>query len=728
MNWRNVRLIFAREIRDQLRDRRTLFMIVVLPLLLYPLVGMSLFQVINFMQEHAAKVLVIGGEQLSTDPPLIVKGEFNSKLFASLKAEKLIDMDSFSHLAPEAPAESPADRLQRQILGGEAELDLGDYEVAVYFPPDFAEKMAAGEDPSPLVFHNTSQKKSQTANRRMMSVLIRWKQLLVEEKLLANNLPVTTTRPFVIEQRDVASEEHRGSAVWSILLPIVLIIWALTGAFYPAVDLCAGEKERGTLETLLSSPALRSEIVLGKLATVMLFSIVTAALNLGSLATTGALFATRMPEVASQLNLGPLPLSAMAWMLLALLPLSALFSALCLALAALARSTKEGQYYLMPLLFLTMPLAMWPMAPGVELTLGTSLIPVTGVMLVLRELLQGNYADALWYTAPTLLVTLTCMALAIRWAVAQFHSETVLFGEAERLDLMLRLKRMVTHRRPTPTVAAAFMCAVLILIVRFFMGLMMPRPTDFGEFFLLQALTLVAFVAGPALLMTALLTRSARRTLLLRRTRWEAIPIAALLAVALHPVAIALHRVVAEIYPMPGGLDQLGELTKLFAEAEMWQVLLLLAVLPAICEELAFRGFILSGLRHLGSKWGAIVISSIFFGITHLMLQQSVMAAIIGVVIGYMAVQTGSLLPCMVYHVVHNGLMFIVMQLAKDGDLTWLLGEGNVKDLDYPLWFTAIGVVIAIAIMRWLHGLPVELSPEESRQAAIDKSAHAPLG
>jgi len=160
----------------------------------------------------------------------------------------------------------------------------------------------------------------------------------------------------------------------------------------------------------------------------------------------------------------------------------------------------------------------------------------------------------------------------------------------------------------------------------------------------------------------------------------------------------------------------------------MWQVVLLLAVLPAICEELAFRGFILSGLRHLGSKWGAIVISSIFFGITHLMLQQSVTAAILGMVIGYMAVQTGSLLPCMVYHVVHNALMFVMMQLADDGDLTWLLGEGKIEDLDYPLWFTAIGAVIAIAIMRWLHGLPVELSPEESRQAAIDKSAHAPLG
>ena len=73
MNWSNVRLILAREVRDQMRDRRTLFMIFVLPLLLYPLLGISLFQVTNFMQEHASKILVIGGEELSTDPELFIE-------------------------------------------------------------------------------------------------------------------------------------------------------------------------------------------------------------------------------------------------------------------------------------------------------------------------------------------------------------------------------------------------------------------------------------------------------------------------------------------------------------------------------------------------------------------------------------------------------------------------------------------------------------------------------
>src|SRR5205085_1917910 len=108
------------------------------------------------------------------------------------------------------------------------------------------------------------------------------------------------------------------------------------------------------------------------------------------------------------------------WLLLALLPMSALFGALCLALAAFAKSSKEGQYYLMPLMLVTMPLVILPMAPGVELTLGNSLIPITGVVLLLRALLEGNYLDALPFVLPVAGVTLVCCLWAIRWAVDQF--------------------------------------------------------------------------------------------------------------------------------------------------------------------------------------------------------------------------------------------------------------------------------------------------------------------
>ena len=108
-----------------------------------------------------------------------------------------------------------------------------------------------------------------------------WRIASVEQQSGASTSPAVAARPFERKQIDVASRVRRRAAIWSKILPFVLMIWALTGAFYPAVDLCAGEKERGTLETLLSSPAARSEIVWGKLLTVMTFSMATVTAQFG---------------------------------------------------------------------------------------------------------------------------------------------------------------------------------------------------------------------------------------------------------------------------------------------------------------------------------------------------------------------------------------------------------------------------------------------------------------
>ena len=168
-------------------------------------------------------------------------------------------------------------------------------------------------------------------------------------------MPANVARPFELKPHDVAEPRQQQAPMWSKILPFVLFIWALTGAFYPAVDLCAGEKERGTLETLLSSPALRSEIVWGKLLTVMTFSIATALLESGEPGHHGPIsWSTSCRRCRRASRWRRLRLAAAGgrslWLVVALVPMSALFSALCLACAAFARSTKEGQYYLMPLL------------------------------------------------------------------------------------------------------------------------------------------------------------------------------------------------------------------------------------------------------------------------------------------------------------------------------------------------------------------------------------------
>ena len=167
------------------------------------------------------------------------------------------------------------------------------------------------------------------------------------------NLPPHFDNPVQIVDPDAAKSSGKQAAegLFEMLvriIPFMIVMWSLAGALYPAVDLCAGEKERGTMETLLISPAGREEIVVGKFLTIWFFSGLTALLNLLSLGATTWQFRGMLPGEA--LRPGPL-----LWCVVLVLPLSAFFSAISLAVGAYARSSKEGQYYLMPLFLLTMP-------------------------------------------------------------------------------------------------------------------------------------------------------------------------------------------------------------------------------------------------------------------------------------------------------------------------------------------------------------------------------------
>lgn len=730
MNWNNVKLIFGREVRDQLRDRRTLFMIAVLPLLLYPLLGMSFLQISQFLRDHAAKVLLVGLPNAPDLPPLVDGKQFASDLFIAPERARLLEVT----LEPDTTSDAAAQQKRASELA-----QSGAYAVVVYFPPNFGKELvefrkylqrrdqgaAAVESPplpSPVMYYNAAKETSQLAHARVEQVLQGWTDAIGRQNLTASQVPLTAAKPFEVSTNDVAERTEHRAALWSKVLPFVLLLWALTGAFYPAVDLCAGEKERGTLETLLSSPAERIEIVWGKLLTIMLFSIATAVLNLLSMGITGAFVLGQMP------NLGAPPLWCFPVLLAALVPMAALFSALCLALAAFARSTKEGQYYLMPLVMITMPLTILPMSPGVELNLGNSLVPVTGVVLLLRTLLEGNWLQALPFVPVVVSVTLACCWFAINWATDQFNSESVLFRESERFDLNLWIRHLMRDRTDTPTVAHAVACGVLILLVQFFMNFALPRQDNLAA---LVAISQLVVIATPALLMTIMLTRSPAKTLLLTPPPVTSLAAVVVLAVCVHPLAKILQAVVMYLYPLSDGIKE--EMGKMFVDTSMPVLLLMLAFVPAVCEELAFRGFILSGMRHMGHKWRAIVLSSIFFGLAHGVFQQSIVASLLGMVLGYIAVQTGSIFPGMLFHMLHNGLQILSTKIDArliDGVplLEWLINSDALVREDelapaqvYHWPVVVLAAMGACLVLYWLHRLPYARSQEETLQESIER-------
>jgi sodium transport system permease protein len=456
-----VNLIWHRELRDLVRDRRWLFMLLGLPVLLYPIFGLVGFLFAMTLLDQGLHVGVSGLEYLPQPPAgSLVGPAAEAGWFAALPApggsgvEALTGPaagilaarpltanpplvmragDGYQFVADYADSQAEAQLLRIVPLPSpdRGPLDAKQVDVIVRIPADIRAVLERGGAPSVELLAREGDELSKLASRRVAGVLRNYRLALRQARFARLGLPPDFDQVLAIQDPDQGkkplqrtTDELRDALVR--FFPFMLVMWSLTGALYPAVDLCAGEKERGTMETLLISPADRVEIVAGKFLAVWTLSAVTAWWNLlwmgGGAVLGGHLLQMELVRPAG-----------LFWCAVLTLPLTALFSALSLALSVYARSTKEGQYYLLPIFLGTMPLVVVSLSPGIELNWKTSLIPVTGVCLLLQKLIFAPPGSAPGVYVPAVLLSLAvCIVLALRWAVWQFHREDVLFRESER--------------------------------------------------------------------------------------------------------------------------------------------------------------------------------------------------------------------------------------------------------------------------------------------------------
>jgi sodium transport system permease protein len=212
-------------------------------------------------------------------------------------------------------------------------------------------------------------------------------------------------------------------------VPYFVILLCLTGAIYPAIDLTAGEKERGTMETILSSPVSRTDLVFGKFLTVLTASLATAFLAVLSMAVSfgigkGLLMSLTDAGQGNDFTLTINP-GSVAAVFAMVLPLAVLFSAALLAIALCAKSYKEAQSYLQPLTIIVVVPGIVSLLPGVDLNARLALIPILNTSLVSKEILMGTYH---WhYIALIFISSCVYAAAALTVAVRLFEREDVLF-------------------------------------------------------------------------------------------------------------------------------------------------------------------------------------------------------------------------------------------------------------------------------------------------------------
>ncbi len=715
-----IALIYVREMRDQLRDRRTLFTIAVLPILLYPLVGTLLLQIAQFTRQHPTSICVIGSENLEQAPPLLGEDNFADGFIAETDRIELI-IHRWDEFTRDLDVNSHTERWVRD----------GTFDVVIVIPPGFSDSTKVTEDtvgsgeanPSIQLLYNVASDQSLVARDRVMRILNQWRGGWVRERLADSGVQLSVLDPFKVTDIDIAPERTREAALWSKLLPFVMLVWAMTGAFYPAIDLVAGEKERGTLETLLCSPALRSEIVWGKLAAVTTFSMMTAILNAGSMLVTSTFVFRQIGFGADGTSLGAPPLVPMLWLLVALVPLSALFSALALAVAAMARSSKEGQYYLMPLMMVTLPLVLLPLLPGTTLSTGTSLIPVTGMFLLVRALVEGQYAMAIWHLPIVLGVTAGCLWLAALWAKRQFEDESVLFGGGDQWEMRQWVRHLWRDRQTAATPAQAFACGAIILVALFFGKLAVTEmPSDFAAMSMLVLIPQFGLILAPTLLMATMLTTSLRKSLRIRMPMWTTLPLSVLLGVTLHPLYVSLAQWISYTYPMS---EQASAAMRPFGEmigsAPWMSVVFLMALVPAVCEELAFRGFIFGGLVRNDSKLRAVIVTALLFGISHGVLQQSIAASCMGVLLGWVALRTGSVLPGMLIHFTNNALS---VSLERISTSNWegakIFVRTTAEGPEYQPFWIVVASAVAVTCLLYFGTLRDTTDDLESDLIELD--------
>jgi sodium transport system permease protein len=401
MSLRNIGIVYRKELTDSLRDRRTLVSMTIVPLLVMPLltIGMGVLsaRLVGQAKDEIPRVMVLGGEHSPK-----VRSE-------------LSQLDNLQ-VVP-AQTDYAAEITNKQIR------------AAVEIPDDFDKKLADGDSITVKIYKYDGEMKSGFGADRLQAFFRSLGDRAIGERLQARGLPQNLVRPLSIRQQNVAPPEKVSGAVLGGIVPYFVILLCLTGAMYPAMDLTAGEKERGTIETILCSPVSRIHLVVGKFLMVLTASVATAALSIISMAVSFGIGKRLLMEVVGGTAGSSLQITITAKALLSVflmvLPLAVLFSATLLAISVYAKSFKEAQSYVSPLMIVVVLPAVAALLPGVELNTVLSLVPVLNTSLVSKEIVTGTYH---WHFIAIIFVS-SCIyaAVALGIAVRLFQREDVLF-------------------------------------------------------------------------------------------------------------------------------------------------------------------------------------------------------------------------------------------------------------------------------------------------------------
>ena len=389
--------IFKKELIDVLRDRRTLMFMVVIPILITPLLVIGSIKFQEYQNKKSEeKILKIAYINESED-------SLTKQLLSDQKGVKIIEG---------VPLDSIESYIKSDSLQG-----------GLYLGKGFLKKIKTNSSGDVKIYYKSSDLMSKS-KKRIQAALDIYKEKIIAERLKQLNVDGQILEPITITNIDMATaKETLGKAIGGFI-PYVLVMFIFLGAMYPAIDLGAGEKERGSLETLLSSPATKFEITMGKLLVVSLTGIVSGLVSVLGISSS-LFFIDKIPVQIQETILELINPFMIFSIIILMIPIAIFFASMLLSISFYARSFKEAQSLMGPLnMVIIVPLFL-SLGPGMEMDHATALMPLINVGLLTKEILAGSVE--LIYFIETLFSLLFCAAIGIWFSVFWFKKENTIF-------------------------------------------------------------------------------------------------------------------------------------------------------------------------------------------------------------------------------------------------------------------------------------------------------------
>ena len=632
MNKRIVKALYRKEILDILRDKKTILMMIVVPLILYPLIFMfSMYLSSTMLTASTSKSYRVSVQDTENAEEL--------KEFILDQQEEhdyqFIFVDSYT-----------ANR--------DSEEALREKEVDAYVMQSVSENRPYYE-----IGYMASETDSQTAAGMLRDMLSDYKNDLRDKILEEQGLDSDEVlSPIKFELKDFSTKEENAGYIFGYIVPFLLITSILMGAMYPAIDTTAGEKERGTLETLLTLPVKNLELITAKFLATSTVAVAAALLNLLSMAVMVLYILGSTEAVGQSMEVNLVSyIPALIITLLCVLVFAMFASGVCLCACIYARSFKEAQNYTTPVMLIFMMGGMAGMIPSLRLDGTTALIPVINITLLIAELFKFHFDLSL--IAMVLVSNLAYAGIAVVLMARLFSSENILFGDAAA-SLKLMEARKDMKDKQIPGMGDVVLLFSILLIVMLFGGSLAVSKWGLYGLFVEQGSMLVCVLAY-----CWYIKADFPKVFHFRKPRMKAVIASVLIIFGSYLVIQVIGSVITGLF---SGLstENTEMLVSLWENKPLWLLIMAVAIVPPICEEFVFRGFLLGALEHKYEASVAVVACGLLFGLYHMSILQFILIGLVGIVLTYVAWKEQCIFLSILMHALNNLTSLLIQQYEEE--------------------------------------------------------------